>query len=95
MKVEKFNEFRVPFFGKPTNWTMFTDEGNKAVDKAVKQFVRKLPRTPINKLEQKIANVFQTVLDQGHKEVLDTAVRKAVLSRIDAEVRRFGFTFTD
>ena len=88
---------RMKTFPKEQNYSMFTQEGNLLVNNMMIQLIEELNSSKkINEQEFKemLGTHANTISLSGHSEVYDTAVREAVLTILEKEVKKAGYTFS-
>lgn len=84
-------------FPKEQNYSMFTNEGNLAVNNMIIRLIEALNGpTKINEadfksmLEKELSNLDR----DGYEEVYDTAVREVVLSILEKEIKKAGYGYS-
>ena len=88
---------RMKTFPKEQNYSMFTQEGNLAVNRMMIELIETLQGK--SKVSE---DDFKTLLEKGvnsvdasgHGEVYDTAVREVVLGILEKEVEKSGYSWS-
>ena len=91
-RLEKMREFP-----KEQNYSMFTQEGNRMVNDMMIRLIGQLQgnqKVYEEQFRDRLKQEVGYIVEAGHSEVYDTAVREAVLSILELEIEEAGLRFS-